>query len=261
MGYSYSFLDNHVYGADDVNAALGQLVSAGVGFYSGSTNLIEGMRQAQATYVESGIAADSCKAELVGEDTVLIHAGAAFFADGSSIRIDEDGVELPYTPGTAVYVYFRRNNPDNTICPVISTEAGSGDFVPVAEIAANGTVTDTRHFAVTKLAPNTANVYLKHAVPEKIFTSSMDTETPYYTIDAGSAWFQYIMITTQKGTGIVPVVFELAEGVKTNFVRPEQANTNGYHYIAFQKRGQYIDVYGKHTGSGGSAYYFDAIIF
>ncbi len=261
MGYTFSFADNETYGTDDINAAFGRLIQSGVGFYSGNTNLIAGMNETTADYLESGVNLDGCQAELLAEDgTVKIHPGWAFFQDGSTITIDAAGVTLPYASGSPNYIYLLRDPARNMAEPVISTEAGSGDFVPIAQISAGGVLTDTRKFAVSKIAPNAANVYLERGIPDITLTSSMDTTVPIATFDAGGAWFRYILVTHEKGKAIPGAYQKMEDGVKTEFIKPYPGSDYDHSRLAFQKRGQYIDVYAKLAIPGGESYSYQFVI-
>lgn len=129
MAYSYDFKDNVVYGADDINAIRTSILTAGV--------------------IEE--TDTSCKVVAEG-DGVKIAGGQAVFSDGCRIAVDSEGVLKEITPGVVNYVYFL-NNTLAGICEVVTeTSYPEGDFVMLAEIDAEGNVSDRREFAQLKTA-------------------------------------------------------------------------------------------------------------
>lgn len=249
MGYTYSFIDNQTYGTDDVNAAFGRLVSSGVGFYSGNTNLVAGMNETQADYATTGVNIGGCKVEIIEPGTAKINPGWAFFGDGSSLVIDEEGVTFRYTVGAKCYIYLKRDVSQNTATPMMELTAGGSGTIPLAEIAVSGELTDTRKFAVTKIFPNSANFFYTYQSPDFSLSSYMNEGELLDTIDVGGNWAKYIMISKESGKDMVGCFLPLEDGVRTEFVKPHQ-NSSGSARLAFLKRGQYIDIFGYLAGSG-----------
>lgn len=128
MGKTCDFMDNAVYGVDDMNALRAGLLTKGV--------LAE--------------TANSCKAVLSGT-SVKVTQGQALMYDGSRIVIDAEGVTVSIVSGGKNYVYFKRNETTNTIDVVCSLTAPSANDLPIAEIT-DGVVTDKRTFASPKAA-------------------------------------------------------------------------------------------------------------
>ncbi len=129
MAYSYDFKDNVVYGADHINAIRTSILTKGV---------IE----------ESDT---SCKAVLT-DVGVLIQQGQAVFDDGCRIEVDADGVEREFVLGQINYVYFYNNTLAGVCEVIVSTVLPEGDCVILAEIDAEGVITDKREFAELKTA-------------------------------------------------------------------------------------------------------------
>ena len=128
MGKTCDFMDNAVYGVEDMNNLRAGLLTKGV--------LTDN--------------ANSCKASLAGS-TVTVAQGQALMADGSRIVIDAEGVTASVVSGGKNYVYFKRNETTNTIDVVCSLTAPSANDLPIAEIT-DGVVTDKRTFATPKAA-------------------------------------------------------------------------------------------------------------
>ena len=128
MGKTCDFMDNAVYGVEDMNNLRAGLLTKGV-------------------LTDS---ANSCKASLVGEN-VKITQGQALMTDGSRIVIDAEGVTVGVVSGGKNYVYFKRNETTNTIDVVCSLTAPAANDLPIAEVS-DGVITDKRVFAQPKAA-------------------------------------------------------------------------------------------------------------
>lgn len=129
MAYSYDFKDNVVYGADDINAIRASILSRGV---------IE----------ESD---ESCKV-ILSENGITIQQGQAIFSDGCRIEVDSAGVEKQFLVGETNYVYFLNNTLAGVCEVIVSPTMPEGDYVLLAQIDADGTITDKRQFAQLKTA-------------------------------------------------------------------------------------------------------------
>lgn len=129
MGYTYDFKNNELYSADDINSIRASFISSGV---LGST--------VPALNVT------------ISDGKVFVSSGMAVFADGSSLRVDDEGVELEYTEGAINYVYLLNDSLLNKNTVNISTEAPVGDYVLLAEIDETGTISDKRTYATAKYA-------------------------------------------------------------------------------------------------------------
>ena len=128
MGKTCDFMDNAVYGVDDMNALRVGLLTKGV--------LAE--------------TANSCKAVLSGS-SVKVTQGQALMYDGSRIVIDAEGVTVSTVSGGKNYIYFKRNGTANTIDVVCGLTAPSANDLAIAELD-SGVLTDKRVFAAPKAA-------------------------------------------------------------------------------------------------------------
>lgn len=161
MAYKCLFLDNDVYTAQDVNDAISNVCADGISGYPFGESALSGLNTAIAELAAQGVSykGTSCLLVKVGT-TYKISQGSAFMYDGTQIIFDSDGYEITPQTGVKQYVYLERDILHNTINVVVSQTAGGQDTVPVAEIAANGAITDRRRFASAKvgIAAEPANI-------------------------------------------------------------------------------------------------------
>lgn len=174
MSVTYSFMDDSVYGADDINYTFSKLTTQGVSLfnYDNGDNPLVSLNEAVLGFIEPGVEIyniDACK---VGYDSsnrsFTIGTGNAFMVDGSTITIDADPyditsmvTDLRKSGNEDIWVCFYRNIPQNSIDIVVDTDDtyfNSENSVPLAKILSSNTILDMRAFAKTKLAPCSANV-------------------------------------------------------------------------------------------------------
>lgn len=127
MAYKVDFIDNVAYGVDAVNNIRKSLTTSGVIFDT----------------------ADSCKVVKAAERKVKISNGMAVANDGCFVEFytpegGSGGAEVNITQGSKNYVYLQRSPGLNDFMPAASVSMPSGDFVLLAEVAADGTITDMR---------------------------------------------------------------------------------------------------------------------
>ena len=157
MSYKFSFADNEVYSATDVNDITKRLVTGGVAdsFSDGVAYNISKFNEAGKLLYTSGVVSENCntlKVVKVSDDEILINSGYAFFDDGAVIEIGEDGERLPFVLGSKNYVYLKNDLADDNICyPCVSVDEPTDDIVLLAEIDENGQICDKRAYAKGKL--------------------------------------------------------------------------------------------------------------
>ena len=160
MSYSYSFVPNNVYGADDINEITKRLVTKGVEdtFEDGVPYNFSHINTVSKNISTLGVIPENNTSLMVtnngkvnDEYTITIAEGTAFFEDGSTITVYDGGETLPFVYGQKNYVYLHRDLNLNKNMPNVTLTKPEGDYVPLAEISENGTVTDTRVFAKGKL--------------------------------------------------------------------------------------------------------------
>lgn len=204
MAYKYSFADNEVYGASDLNAITKRLVTSGVedNFADGvAYNMSNINEMGKVIYTQGVVPEDNLTLKVVAssDGKILINPGTAFFEDGSVIEIEDGGEELSYTKGAINYVYLKNDLINtNASYPCCATDAPEGDYVMLAEIDASGNITDKRTYAKGKLpgyqsvAENTMilneRIYLENTTPYRQYSLSCST-----TFDIGENNFEYIL--------------------------------------------------------------------
>ena len=174
MSVIYSFMDDTVYGADDINKVFSKVTTQGVSLfkYTNGNNPLVSLNNAIKGFTEPGVEMyniNACKVSYnKGNDKFTIGVGNAFMVDGSSITIDSEAYditgrvyELRKSSTSDILVCFYRNISNNSIDIVVDTANtyyNSEYSVQLAKISSDNTVIDTRKFAKTKLAPCSANV-------------------------------------------------------------------------------------------------------
>ncbi len=174
MSIIYGFMDNCLYGADDINQTFSKLTTQGVSLfnYTDGDNPLVSLNDAISNLTNPGVEMyniNACKVVYNDEnERFIISPGNAFMIDGSTITIDseeyditEKVLEQRKLSDGDIWVCFMRNIPKN--CIDISVSADDADFnsqyaVPLAKISSKNVVVDMRRFAKTKIAPCSANV-------------------------------------------------------------------------------------------------------
>ncbi|MCH5186253.1 MAG: hypothetical protein J1F64_09045 [Oscillospiraceae bacterium] len=204
MGYSYKFTDNTIYGAEDINDVINEFATAGVAdvYFDGTSYNTSDLNKIAASFATGGIKyadSDSCKAVRYSSDSVKVLTGTAFFDDGSIIKIDADGVILKYTTGVKNYVYLKGNikaqNRNEVCCTVYE---GTGDIVPIAEIEADGTITDKRKFCRGKIGGYQSSYSLTKRITVNYSMSGGGGATQDFTYDLGGYGYSHIIDISKK---------------------------------------------------------------
>ena len=193
MAVERLFLDNVVYGAEDVNRAFSRLTTQGVSLFQNTGAPLVDLNTAVSNLVESGVELhnmDACKVvKTNGEYQVL--PGTAWMADGSCITISDEPYHLDITSGAEQYVYFRGNAPMNTIDIAVSGSGFPQDALPLALVAADGTVTDRRTYAKTKVAPATGNIVVEKQTGQFYMNT---TDYVSVNVDVGYGAFSHVRL-------------------------------------------------------------------
>lgn len=167
MAFTYSFVDNEIYGTDDINDITRSLTGAGVApFVSKDSYSVTDLNALTAEVVTSGVSLDGCKctAENPGtaEMTIMVGQGIIFFESGVRLTVDSDGYIFSVTPNTAGYVFAYFSPTLQKANIIFDTELPSnGEYVLLAELAENGALTDKRAFARSKVATMGRNIATK----------------------------------------------------------------------------------------------------
>lgn len=209
MSYKYSFCDNMEYGAEDVNGIVQRLVASGVAdpFADGVAYNASKLNDVNYTVYDPGVVPSSVTTLQVtkqSDGVVSVAPGLAFFANGSTIEVTS-AETLSYEQGVKNYVYVKQDlAAQNRNYPACTTSAPAGDFVLLAEISADGTVTDKRKYARGKVPgyQSNANVCL---VVEKSFRFDMSEGDPSsgtetFDIDMGANNYSYVFSVDSGST-------------------------------------------------------------
>ena len=203
MSYTYTFKDNEIYGAEDINRITKRLVTSGIAdtFTDGVPFNLSKFNEAGALIYTSGVVPETCNTLKVVRESkteVRIHPGAAFFNDGTVIEIDEGGHTLSVTPGVYTYIYLKNDlTYTNTCYPESAETAPTGDFVPLAEINETGTIKDCRTYAMGKLPGYASSdgyfMQIDDTVKIPIGTDGIFLEEHEVTYDIGNNHYQYLL--------------------------------------------------------------------
>ncbi len=168
MGAKFYFLDNDEYTAQDMNNVLSTLTTQGVSLYKQSGTALMDYEEAIKNLVEPGVDiynTDACKIVKADDGNYYASAGTCWLPDGSCMVIDDEKLAVEnYTAGQLNYVYARHDRVANRIFVGASTEKITEYAVKLAEIDAEGNVSDMRVFAVAKIAVPTANIVIEKNV-------------------------------------------------------------------------------------------------
>ncbi len=185
MAYKFSFADNGIYGADDLNNITKRLVTSGVAdaFQNGVPYNVSHINSAGECIYTSGVVPETISTLKVTADKeagkALIYPGTAFFADGAVMEIEAGGHALSFTTGAKHYVYLKNDlTASNTCYPACTPDAPTGDFVMLAEIEEDGTAVDRRTYAKGKLPGYQSNALSVLKIEDTVVVP------PYYNSEA-----------------------------------------------------------------------------
>lgn len=232
MGYSFSFADNEIYGAEDINAAISRLTTAGVTICPTDGNLIAAMNGVTAAVAEAGVDFDQYSCKVTADDEkIRISPGTAFFDDGMCMVIDTDGAELELKK--EAYVYLFEDIHKNRCYPCVSSELPEDKYVLLAYINQYGGVQDKRTYATSKLVQNSPVVPKKYTVTLR-YGQVIPEDKPAGELEAGFSNFTNVVFKNAVFSGYVA----LNEGDFS-----EEQNLLDRYYIKFKKIGTKLEAY------------------
>jgi len=254
MSYKYSFADNEIYSANDLNAITKRLVTAGVedSFSDGVAYNVSRFNEAGKLLYTSGVVPQTCrtlKVQSAGENKILINPGVAFFNDGSVIEVEAGGETLEFVIGLKNYVYLKNDLLNtNMCCPCCTTDEPSGDYVLLAEIDEEGNISDKRTYAKGKLpgyqsvAENTMRI--KETVSVDIQSSIGGSQS--ISFDIGNNNYKKIMVITEpEGPELGAIgYYDIEKGKYFSFVATSGAQGYGACDASYSVGQLYISNYG-----------------
>lgn len=229
------FLDNEVYGAEDVNTVIAELFSGGITVPFSDSSTPTDFNGIAGSVINRGVADIDGGGFLIYKagDHYYAAKGSAVFDDGCMI-VSTAAEPVTVSSGVKNYVYLEHNTGLN-ICGIIcSTSAGGSGTIPLAEIGEDGAITDKRIFAVSKVASLSANI-TKSVTQEFTFWSGGEKE---YIIDMVYAGFNYVLLESGREKGFV------------SLDKTESFLAGTYDWMYFKKEGSILKVTTKCTGTG-----------
>ena len=239
MGYTYNFFDNQLIGVDELNKITKTLVKAGVTQESPEITSVEELNGFIANAIVSGGLLSGPNTQLQvsnnGNCTLKIAPGEAILPDGRIFTVDVKGTVISYTAGQINYVYVVSDLSKNEVYPVAyTTQQANGNYILLAEVAEDGTVTDKRTYAIGKVTNNyfsltspgriiienqlvTKNANVRtYEIPDNIKSLIIEAEEPGYSewfymhydlennriiTDCGTNYHGYYIVNAFKGSG------------------------------------------------------------
>ncbi len=199
MSYTYSFFDNQLIGVDELNKITSRFVTSGVARQPSSVADLNGFVTDIAT---KGVVGDtSSELKVTLEDgKIKINTGTAFFDNGTVIEVTEPEL-IDCKAGVDLNIYLKSDINNNSIYPVCSESYPESEenIVHLAQVSADGTVTDRREYARGKCA----YYYSSHGKAVQLSVSFTPDEvknqiTKEY--DIGSSDFKFMNVYGYNGS-------------------------------------------------------------
>lgn len=208
----HSFIDNALYGTEDVNNITKNLVGAGIApFPAKDTYTAEDLNGLTSALAGSGTSLDSCKCTVSGT-TVTVAPGIIYFANGVVMTVDSEnggtGHLITVPASTAGYVYAVYSAATQTADIVFgeTLPTSATDYiVQLAAISAAGVLTDKRTPARSKVATLGTNATYEFAFTDETVTKSGSGCSIVLPVDAGK--FNYIVTTNSYATASYHMTF------------------------------------------------------
>lgn len=232
MSYKYSFADNKIYSANDINAITKRLVTSGIedSFTDGVAYNVSRFNDAGKLLYTSGAVPESClslKVEDAGEGKILINPGKAFFDDGAVIEIEAGGETLPYVSGSKNYVYLKNDLINTNRCyPCCTVSEPEGDHVLLAEIDASANIQDKRTYARGKLPGYQSVAGNVMRITDYVEITNFNGSSTYSgskTFDIGNNTYEYILCYTKKSNSTLEClgIYDIKEQSYLGFARTD----------------------------------------
>ena len=227
MAISYSFVDNKLYGTEDINNITKNLVGGGVApFPSKGSYSLSDLNSLTSALVESGVCRDGLKCS-ISSGVVTISKGVLYFENGVCLTIDNKGYEVEIIPNTSGFVcaHFDDVKQEADIMFYESLPT-SGFNILLAEISADGIVSDKRTFARSKVGTLGTNCSV-------LF---IPTEENNYRYKGDLSRFNYALLLGKESTGDGGFFYGVYNLKKESFeyvIRAERNNGGAPYYKGY----------------------------
>lgn len=183
-----TFLNDQVVTAEDLNHIAVDLGAADYSQFPETPpqSAVSALNQITADLATAGILqiGNKCAVSISG-NTITVQSGVCVFDSGAKKRI-EDTLTIDFMSGVTNYVYFLNDELNNQIRLMnAQSEPATGDFVMLAQIAADKTVTDRRRFSLSKVGSGVSLWTILDNIFPSLSTDSYksyDTGKPNFTI-------------------------------------------------------------------------------
>lgn len=234
--YKYSFFDNQTVGVDHLNEITKRVVSGGISaVYSGVDFNVSDINDTNKAILTGGVVPETdtnLKVTAIGSGRYLINPGLCFFNNGTTMEVLSGGEEISAPLGTKRYVYLVSDaNKMACFVEILTSPKQTGEFLLLAVINADGTITDKRTYARGKVPGFYASSENMEMNITETYTRVLGQATMGYDIEVtvGNGNFKHLCMTA-PGT-----VFycEFENGVAVNQVGSFAYTTNGKYYVNF----------------------------
>lgn len=238
MAISYSFVDNKLYGTDDINNITKNLVGGGVApFPTKDSYSLSDLNSLTSALVESGVCCDGLRCSISG-GSVTVSEGILYFENGVCLTVDEEGYEIEITSETKGYVCAHFDDASQEADIKFCTDIPqSGFYVLLAEISADGIVSDKRNFARSKVGTLGTNCSV-------LF---IPTEENNYRYKGDLSRFNYALLLGKEKnaeTNLFYGVYNLKEQKFEYVIRAAKSGTAPYYkgYVTDSTTGLIVSV-------------------
>jgi len=223
--YKYTFFDNQLIGVDHLNEITKRLVSGGISaVYSGADFNVSDINDANKAILTGGVVPESdlnLKVTSLGGGKYLINAGLCFFGDGTTMEVLAGGEEFLVTPGLKKHVYLTSDQ-NKMMCyvEISESEKQSGEYVYLAVINADGTITDKRSYARGKLPGYYASTEgMEVNITETYYNGDIVADTDL-EVAVGEGSFKHLLMKFEvTGDGVHSIYYcEFENGKAVNQV-------------------------------------------
>lgn len=238
--YKYSFFDNQTVGVDHLNEITKRVVSGGISaVYSGVDFNVSDINDTNKAILTGGVVPETdtnLKVTAIGSGRYLINPGLCFFNNGTTMEVLSGGEEISAPLGTKRYVYLVSDaNKMACFVEILTSPKQTGEFLLLAVINADGTITDKRTYARGKVpgfyaSTEGMSINISQTYKELEFNPGTNIEV---TIGEGN--FKHLCIVSNGA--IFYCEFDENGVAKNQFGRATYQTSNGRFYIFYDTSG------------------------